>query len=109
MQNIRKYAAFVFLGTLYLVCSIRITPGTVRESLWDTLVQVETLGETLYHMVSMGLFYLGATLISVVVYQKVTGTRMAWSRVVRVYLFIAICMEFLILLGGPSLMKGLAG
>ena len=99
-MKIREYIIIAFLLALYLLFSIRYVAGNMA----DTVV------ETLLHIVSIGPFNLGATLLFCAILKKVADRRLPWGAAVRIFLFIAIAMELLIwlshVLGGQTSVSG---
>ena len=99
-MKIREYIIIAFLLTLYLLFSIRY----VANSMADTVV------ETLLHIVSIGPFNIGMTLLVCAILKKVADRRVPWDAAVRIFLFVGIAMELLVWLfhvfGGKAPLSG---
>ncbi|HIJ78646.1 MAG: hypothetical protein OEY01_05915 [Desulfobulbaceae bacterium] len=85
-MKIRDYIIIAFLLTLYLLFSIRYVAGNPGG----------TVVETLLHIVSIGPFNLGATMLICAMLKRVAGQGMPWDKAARIFLFIGIAMELLI-------------
>lgn len=72
------------MALVYLMCSLRYFPGRPGDSLVATLTQLLTVAP----------FSVGATILVAALFRKLTGERLPWSSVVRIFLTIGIVIEF---------------
>jgi len=86
MQKIRDHIAFGILVIVYLLASVRFFPGEAAK----------TVVETLLHLFSVAPISLGATLIIVALLQRLAGDRLPVNRIIRVFLLVAIFLEFIL-------------
>jgi len=85
-QKIWERIALVILVVIYLLASVRYFPGRAMHSLVETLI----------HVLSVAPINLGATLVIVAVLQRLVKERLPFSRTLRLYLVMAICLEFIL-------------
>ena len=82
----RNEKIFIAVLTLvYLLCSFRYYPGRPVESIYSTLE----------HFFRVSPFNVGITLLLTGLFQKLSGDRLSWDRVLRIFLTIGITTEFL--------------
>ena len=86
MQKIREQISLIILVVVYLLASVRYFPGRAMDSLVETLI----------HVLSVAPISLGATLIVVAVLQRLVKERLPFSRSLRFYLVVGICLEFIL-------------
>ena len=86
MQKIREQISLAILVVVYLLASVRYFPGRVMHSLVETLI----------HVLSVAPINLGATLVIVAVLQRLVKERLPFSRTLRLFLVVAICLEFIL-------------
>ncbi|MBU1405372.1 MAG: hypothetical protein KKE83_06770 [Proteobacteria bacterium] len=86
MQTIRGHLSLAVLAVVYLLASIRYFPGRAMHSLVETLI----------HMLSVAPINLGATLVIVAVLQRLVKERPPFSKTARLFLVVAICLEFIL-------------
>ncbi|MCK5227976.1 MAG: inner-membrane translocator [Desulfobulbaceae bacterium] len=84
MKTVKEKITLVVLIVIYLLCSMRYFPGR----------SVDTLIETLKHILSVAPYNIGVTLLAVTVYRKLLGERLPWDRVARIFLTAGIVLEF---------------
>lgn len=84
MNSFRKQVSLVLLTIVYLLGSFRYFPGRWLDSLLETLM----------HIVTMAPFTIGSTLVGVSIFQKVSGSRVPIGIIIRIFLTISIVMEF---------------
>ena len=85
-QRIWEQISLAILLVVYLLASVRYFPGRAMHSLVETLI----------HVLSVAPINLGATLIIVAVLQQLVKERLPFSRTVRFFLVVAICLEFIL-------------
>lgn len=85
MQKIREQISLVILIVVYVLASIRYFPGRAMHSLVETLI----------HVLSVAPITLGATFVIVAVLQRLVKERLPFSRTLRLFLVVAICLEFI--------------
>ena len=98
MQRIRERISLAILVVVYLLASVRYFPGRAMHSLVETLI----------HVLSVAPITLGATLVIVAVLQRLVKERLPFSRMLRLYLVVAICLEFILGLAHFFEMNGAA-
>ena len=86
MLKIREQVSLSILIIVYLLASVRYFPGRVMHSLVETLI----------HVLSVAPINLGATLVIVAVLQRLVKERLPFSRSLRLFLMVAICLEFIL-------------
>ncbi|MFA7382033.1 MAG: hypothetical protein WC001_01140 [Desulfurivibrionaceae bacterium] len=86
MQKIREQISLAILVVVYLLASVRYFPGRAMQ----------TMVETLIHMLSVAPLNLGATLVIVAVLQRLVKERLPFARSLRLFLVVAICLEFIL-------------
>ncbi len=86
MQRRREHLITAILFVVYLLASVRFFPGR----------PVQTLVETLTHLLAVAPISLGATLVLVALLQRLIGERLPLSRGIRIFLVIALCLEFIL-------------
>lgn len=86
MQKIREHVFLAVLAVVYQLASVRYFPGRAMHSMVETLI----------HMLSVAPISLGATLLIVAVLQRLVKERLPFSRSLRLFLVVAICLEFII-------------
>ena len=86
MQKIREQISLAILVVVYLLASARYFPGRALHSLVETLI----------HVLSVAPINLGATLVIVAVLQRLVKERLPFSRTLRLFLVVAICLEFIL-------------
>lgn len=85
MDNVRRIVGFVLLLALYLLASYRYFPGRPLDS----------LAATGLHLLRSAPFTVGLTLITISMVQRMAKERLPWSRILRFFLTISLCYEFL--------------
>lgn len=80
----KEKITLILLGIVYLLMSLRYFPGR-----W-----ADTAVATLNHLLSAVPITIGLTLLIVSIFQKIVGARLPYDRVVRIYLFFGIIVEF---------------
>ncbi|MGV1100123.1 hypothetical protein ACUUL3_12040 [Thiovibrio sp. JS02] len=83
MQRLKEYFSLGFLSIVYLLASVRFFPGKAMQSLVETLI----------HILSVAPINLGATLVIVAVLQRLVGERLPLGRSIRIFLTAAIFLE----------------
>ena len=86
MQKIREQISLVILVVVYLLASVRYFPGQAVQSIVETLI----------HVLKVAPINLGATLVIVAVLQRLVKERLPFSRNLRLFLVVAICLEFIL-------------
>ena len=86
MQTIREQISLAILIVVYLLSSVRYFPGQAMHSLVETLI----------HVLSVAPICLGATLVIVAILQRLVKERLPFSRTLRFFLVVAICLEFIL-------------
>lgn len=86
MQKIRKHISLAILIVVYLLASVRYFPGRSMHSLLETML----------HILSMAPINLGATLLLVAVLQRLVKERLPLDRMLRLFLMVAVCLEFIL-------------
>lgn len=86
MQKIRKHIPLAILIVVYLLASVRYFPGRAMHSMMETML----------HILSVAPINLGATLLLVAVLQRLVKERLPFSRTLRLFLMVAICLEFIL-------------
>lgn len=84
-KQVREKLAIGVLVFVYLLLSVRYFPHRLSR----------TIHETLLHIVTVAPILIGLTIIAVSMFRKVTGEPLPWDRVARIYLTMAILLEFL--------------
>ncbi len=85
-QKIRERISLAILVIVYLLASVRYFPGRAMHSIVETLI----------HVLSVAPINLGATLLIVAVLQRLVKERLPFSRTLRFFLVVAICLEFIL-------------
>ena len=85
-QRIREQISLAILGVVYLLASIRYFPWRAMHSMVETLI----------HVLSVAPINLGATLLLVAVLQRLLKERLPFSRTLRLFLVVALCLEFIL-------------
>ena len=85
-QTIGEQLSLTILVVVYLLASVRYFPGQAMHSLVETLI----------HVLSVAPITLGATLLIVAVLQRLVKERLPFSRTLRLFLVVAICLEFIL-------------
>jgi hypothetical protein len=88
MRKIREQISLAVMVVVYLLASVRYFPGRVMHSIMETLL----------HILSVAPISLGATLLIVAVLQRLVKERLLFNRTLRLFLMVAICLEFLLAL-----------
>jgi ABC-type sulfate transport system permease subunit len=96
MQTFREKFGLAILAGVYLVTSIRFFQGQVMQTLLETVI----------HILSVAPINLGVTLVLVALLQRLLGERLAWHRTARIFFTVAIMLELVL---GLSHYYGLAG
>lgn len=86
MSKIREHISLAVLALVYLLASIRYFPGRAGQSMVETLI----------HVLSVAPINLGATLVIVTVLQRLVKERLPFSRTLRLFLVVAVCLEFIL-------------
>ncbi len=84
-MKVREWFSLVVLAGGYLLCSVRYFPG----------LPAKTAAETLLQIVSVAPLPGGATIILVNFLQRRAGQKMAWDRMLRIYLTVGLMVELL--------------
>jgi hypothetical protein len=71
---------------MYLFCSFRYFPGR----------RLDTLLQTAGHIASIGPYTLGATLVIASVLHKMSGERLPWKSIIRIFLAVSIMLELVL-------------
>ena len=82
-QRTREIVTLGLLFTFYLLCSFRYFPDRLVDSLVETLI----------HILSMAPFTGGLTLILISVLQRLAGERLPFDRALRIFLTMGILFE----------------
>jgi len=98
MSRIREQISLAILIVVYLLASVRYFPGRAMQSMVETLI----------HMLSVAPINLGATLVIVAVLQRLVKERLPFARSLRLFLAVAICLEFILGLAHFFEMNGAA-
>ena len=85
-QKIWEQISLAVLVVVYLLASVRYFPGQAMHSMVETLI----------HVLSVAPINLGATLVIVAVLQRLAKERLPFSRSLRLFLVVAICLEFIL-------------
>ena len=85
-QRIWEQISLAILMVVYLLASVRYFPGRALHSMVETLI----------HVLSVAPINLGATLVIVAVLQRLVKERLPFSRMLRLFLVVAICLEFIL-------------
>jgi len=85
-QKIREQISLVILVVVYLLASVRYFPGRAMHSIVETLI----------HVLSVAPINLGVTLVIVAVLQHLVKERLPFSRTLRLFLLVAISLEFIL-------------
>ncbi|MBC8316586.1 MAG: inner-membrane translocator [Desulfobulbaceae bacterium] len=80
----REKIILAVLCAIYLLVSLRYFPGR----------PVDTIIETLRHLLSSIPIAIGMTIISVSVLQKIVGEKLPYDRIARIYLTFGLIAEF---------------
>ncbi len=88
-MKLKEYLSYFLLVAVYLLCSMRYFPGS-----W-----LDTSLETITHIASMGPYTLGATIITVSILHKMSGERLPWKSIIRIFLAISIFLELFLGIG----------
>lgn len=80
----RETLTLIILTVIYLLCIVRYFPGR----------PMDTLMETLSHFLSVGFYGMGLTLVLVSFLKRISGERLPWDRVARLYLTFGLFIEF---------------
>lgn len=86
MRKIRERISLAILIVVYLLASVRYFPGRAMHSMVETLI----------HVLSVAPINLGATLLIVAVLQRLVKERLPFSRTLRIFLVVTICLEFIL-------------
>ena len=86
MQRIREHISLAILVVVYLLASVRYFPGRAMHSMVETLI----------HVLSVAPINLGATLLIVALLQHLVKERLLFSRTARIFLVVAISLEFIL-------------
>ncbi|OGR00531.1 MAG: hypothetical protein A2505_01125 [Deltaproteobacteria bacterium RIFOXYD12_FULL_55_16] len=86
MQRMMERISLAVLAVVYLLASVRYFPGRAMHSVVETLI----------HVMSVAPISLGATLVIVTVLQRLVKERLPFSRTARLFLVVAICLEFIL-------------
>ena len=86
MQKIREQISLVVMVVVYLLASVRYFPGRVMHSIVETML----------HILAVAPISLGATLLIVAVLQRLVKERLLFNRTLRLFLMVAICLEFIL-------------
>ena len=98
LLRLRERISLAILVVVYLLASVRYFPGRAVHSLVETLI----------HVLSVAPINLGVTLVIVAVLQRLIKERLPFSRMLRLYLVVAICLEFILGLAHFFEMNGAA-
>ncbi len=82
-QSTREKVTLLLLTTFFLLCSFRYFPDQPARSFIETLI----------HMLTVAPFTVGATLIFVSAFHRMTGDRLPWDRIFRIFLTFGILVE----------------
>ncbi|HIJ89767.1 MAG: hypothetical protein OEV89_02815 [Desulfobulbaceae bacterium] len=85
-QKIWEHISLAILVVVYLLASVRYFPGRAMHSIVETMI----------HVLSVAPINLGATLLIVALLQRLVKERLPFSRSLRFYLVVAICLEFIL-------------
>lgn len=96
VQTFREKLVLVILICVYLLTSVRFFPGRAMESLLETVI----------HILSVAPVNLGVTLLLVALLQRFLGERLPWGRMARIFFTVAILLELVL---GLSHYYGQAG
>jgi len=83
MVKIKEYVSLFLLCLVYAACSFRYFPGRMGESFIATLE----------HILSIGPYTIGATLIIASVLHRLLREKLPWSKVFRIFLAVSIILE----------------
>ena len=83
MEKISEKISVVVMSVVYLLCSLRYSPGQPAATIVDTAIQLLTVAP----------FLIGAVLIFSSFYKK-AGEVIGWHRAARIYLALGIIIEF---------------
>ena len=83
MVKIREYVSLFVLCLVYAVCSFRYFPGRMAESLVATLE----------HILNIGPYTIGATLIIASILRRLLKENLPWRKVFRIFLAVSIILE----------------
>lgn len=86
MQEIRERIFLAVLTVVYLLASTRYFPGRPMQSVVETLI----------HILSVAPINLGATLLIVAVLQRLLKERLPFVKTLCLFLVLAICLEFIL-------------
>ncbi len=84
MGKYKEKITLSLLVAVYLLTAFRYYPGRWRDSLVETAA----------HFLVAAPFTIGATILIVVVLQRMGDGRLPWDRVLRIFLGLAITFEF---------------
>ena len=85
-KNIREYVSFSLLVLVYTVSSLRYFPGRWLDTLWATAV----------HIMSIGPYTIGGTLIVASILHKIAKEKLPWKNILRIFLAVSILIELFI-------------
>jgi len=85
-QKIWEHIPLAILGVVYLLASVRYFPGQAMQSMVETLI----------HVLSVAPINLGATVVIVAILQRLVKERLPFSRTLRLFFVVAICLEFIL-------------
>jgi len=92
MQKIREQISLVILVVVYLLASVRL----FRANDIGPVLVMKSMVETYIHMLSIAPITIGATLLVVSLLQGQIRERLPLSRSIRIFLVVAICLEFIL-------------
>ena len=85
MKNFKEYSSLLILLIIYLICSLRYFPDNLSKTAVESMLQ----------MFSAAPFPMGATILIVSFLQRTSGDKLPWDRILRIYLTVAIMVEFI--------------
>ncbi len=74
----------ILLSVIYLFCILRYFPDQPMNSLRATGV----------HLLNVSPYVIGLTIVITSMLNKISGERLAWDRVIRIYLTLGLIVEF---------------
>lgn len=86
LKKVQEYVSFFLLTLVYSVSSLRYFPGRWLDTLWASAV----------HVMSIGPYTIGGTLVVASILQKLAKERIPWKNILRLFLAISILIELFI-------------
>jgi hypothetical protein len=79
----KRFFSLFLLIAVYLLVSLRYYPGQVMK----------TITETLWHLLSIAPYTIGATVIIAVVLRRLSEGKLRWQLLLRIFITLSIILE----------------